>query len=380
MCSVVGALSLAVSCQGQSIGIGEATLRFEATGSAMYLSNPYLRDDALETIIPVESSFAFLATPSAHLELGDENSRYLVTSVASLAMRRMESLSELDAEDLSLTFGASYRGDRGNWRLNASSQEFSLPRHESRFGAESPTGTTTAAGFLGNYRYSTRTRLSSGIDFSERAYDDSPNQNYNDYKSLSVPLRVFYAINETLELGAGGRYRERNYEGSNDLPDDIAWHLALEGQVSSKVTADLKVGVLDQIGSRALSSASDGSLFLSARTTWQSSTDTRITLSASSDTNSSGISDSIQTERFSLSSAWRVSDKLHAQARYQFSNESYGRSSRRDDSQILSASLSFRPDSQLILSLSLSYEENDSSQFGFDYTALTTSWTGGWRF
>lgn len=364
----------------QNIELGEASLRFEATGRLLYLSNPYLRENIPERYPPIESSVGFVVQPSGRIEIGNNQSPYQARCTAAVDIRRLASLEELNAEDLSLSLHASHKGDRIRWRADASSVEFSLPEHSSRFYNFSPRGTSERLNLKSSYRYSPRTRLDTGLTFSNRSYKDREDFDFKDHRSISMPFRAFYRISDLTEIGAGVRYRKRNYEGSVGLPDDLAWHLALDGKISSKIEADLKIGILDEIGYLAHTIEDEGRLFLSTRASWSPSSQTKLTLRASSDTDSSGISDSILSERISLAPEWNVSNKLIARAQLEFAKESYNNSKRQDDSQTLSASLSYKPDSQFIFSIDLNFQRNESNSYGFSYEATSLNWTGGWRF
>ncbi len=363
----------------QSLTIGEADLRLEATGALSYYSNPYLRDDVFEAFLPIEDSFAFIIDPTAKLEMGDEDSRYQINGSAGITIRRFDSISALNAEDLHFDLTALYRGDRSRWDLSAGTKEISLPEHHTRQANAIPSSDSTHFRWNGSYRYSPRTRFTGGINFYERSFSDSDEFNFSDHESFDVPIRFYYQLTEKLELGGGARYRERKQERF-DQPSDIAWHLALDGKITNKVTADLKVGILDENGSSAKSSA-DGELFISARTTWQATEDANLSLNIDRDVYTTGLNDSVIRETIGLTGGWRITTKLFAQASFEQYEEDFDLSSRKDKVKRFSASLSYAPtDSQLFSSVTLSHEDNNSNQLGFDYTSFVFNWTTGWRF
>ncbi|MDQ8188180.1 outer membrane beta-barrel protein [Pelagicoccus sp. SDUM812002] len=372
-------LTLAQYSTAQSVGVGEATLRFEAIGSLSYYSNPYLRDDFLDDILPVEDSFAFILDPTAILELGDEESHYELSGNAGLLIRRFDSISALDAEDFHVDLNAAFRSEKSYWNLNAAFAEVSLPEHHTRSSDVTPESDRTNFNWNGSYRYSTRTRIIGGLRYSERSFADSSQFDFSDWDYFSVPLRFVYQMTEKIELGGGVRYRSISQE-SFDQPSDLAWHLALEGEISTKVTTDLKIGILDQSGSVNTSSA-DGDLFINLKTRWQATDDSGVVLELDRDSYPTGLNDSVLRQLIKISSDWKVSTKLLAQASISQMKESFDRSSREDTVDRVSIALNYLPsDSQLFSSVSLSYEDNDSNIVGFDYTSTLLNWTTGWRF
>ncbi|MBC2606282.1 outer membrane beta-barrel protein [Pelagicoccus albus] len=377
--SLAAALHFNSAASAQSLDIGEATLRFEAIGALAYYSNPYLRDEALEALFPVEDSLAFILDPTAVLEMGDDQSVYRLSGEAGVIMRRFESISELNAEDFHMEFKASFKGSKSRWNFNAETQEISLPEHHTRFSSGTPDSSRSSANWDGSYRYSPRTRLNGGFSYYKRSFDDTEEFNYSDWESFSLPVRFYYQLTEKMELGGGVRYRERSQE-NYDQPNDLAWHLALEGELSSKLTADLKVGILDVQGSELTSSA-DGELFVSGRINWQATPDARISLSTERDTYATGINDSVLREDIALTAAWRISTKLSARTSVSHMKEDFDISERKDKVNRLTAALDYMPtDSQLFSSMSLSHEQNNSNIVGYDYKNLVFNWTTGWRF
>lgn len=372
-------VALAQTATAQSVGIGEATLRVEAIGSASYYSNPYLRDKAFDSILPVEDSFALIVDPTVVLEMGDDKSRYQVSGDAGIVIRRFDSISALDAEDLHFDFDAAFRGDKSRWNLNASFAEVSLPEHHTRRADAIPDSDRTNLSWNGSYRYSTRTRLTGGVNYYERSFSDSSEFNFSDYENFSVPIRFFYQMTEKVELGGGVRYRDISQENF-DQPSDLAWHLALEGEISNKVTADVKIGILDQSGSTNTSSA-DGDLFMNIRTRWQATPDSGITLELDRDSYPTGLNDSVLREEIKISADWKVSTKLLAEASLSQMKENFDRSNREDKVDRASVALNYLPsDSQLFSTVSLSFENNNSNLVGFDYKSTIFNWTSGWRF
>lgn len=350
----------------------------ETTATAVFMSNPFLQDDTKEITDSKRNIVAAVVDPTLRFKAGDSDSRYTFESDVGLSIRRAKSSHGIDSEDFHTALSASFQGTRAWWNLNASFTELSLPDFGNRETSALIHRSLTTVGWTMNYRFSERTRFIAGLQYQSQRYNDTTQINYNDWSSFSVPIELLYRVTENLEIGGGVRYRKISEE-LNENSDDTVWYLSAVKNITDKFSLTLQAGLSNENFGR-INGSNESNLFFSARTNWQVTPDTSLSLYASRDSSSTNSGIQVLREELEWGTSWRISHRLSASSALSFTKIIYENDIRVDDISRASASLIYESNERLYSTFSISYEKSDSTITEQSYSNLVGKLKTGWRF
>lgn len=354
-------------------------IQLSGEGSVMYFSNPFLlpKEESDQDEIP--NTFGTAFTPSVLVELGSSDKDFYLKGEYSYSMRKMDSIDVLDSNDKNYRIHARKRYNRLQWQAEAQSSDFSLPSHESRHLTTVPSGSSASQSFNIDYQFSHRTEVHGGVTFGERKYDNTNAGTFSDQSSFSVPLHYLYGITENLDIGLGTLYRVRK-STIRPTTKDFALHLNLQGELTPRLSADVKIGNLHSNPDQDLAGGeipTADSLFLSSTIAWKASKNVNVVLESASDRQANAFSEDISKRSHSISAYWVPSRRTTVAAKIRTQQDTYLDSEREEERLGFELSVFHRISESQQLSFHLNRSNNDSSSPYYDYVSTFSS--TGWN-
>ena len=196
-----------------SVAIGESTYLFFDMSAQVESQSNLLRTEEDEV-----SDTIFVITPGLELKFGGEGSS-VAQLKAGYEIRQHIEEGDLNNEFFRLNFASLYDTGVVMAQTYAGYNQYGT---NSRFlDVDGNAGVSErldmAAGFNVKYRFSDQLALGGGADFFRRDWDDDTALVGNE--SFSVPVKLFFAVDEGLDAFVGYRYRDVK---SYDVPDEIS--------------------------------------------------------------------------------------------------------------------------------------------------------------
>lgn len=335
-----------------------AALYFVGSASVTADSNvAYSNTNELDDVV-------FDIRPGFELVAGSPETGASFALSAAYGLRRYMDFDEFDTELPSIVGEATFKSAKSTTTASASYIETQAENRRGLRGVVLKSAITDL-GFLTEYDASAKTSLVGGVSFR----DTNREEFGSDYTDFSVPVNVYYAATEKLDVGLGYRYRDSSVDGS--VFGDRSSHfvnLGLRGELTPKLVADLKVGFQTTDVDRA--DSVDG-LALDAKLTYSASIKSTFDIVLSKDLLVGFGGEVIDNLSVGLVGNYRFSEAFSANAMAVVGTDSYESVTRDDDYRIVQVGVMYSPVYFMSVEAAYMWMDNDSNLAGLDFTKDT---------
>jgi hypothetical protein len=288
---------------------------------------------------------------------------------------RYDSESRLNTEN----WVASVRGTYNTARLQSSARiSFEQLQSPSQAGIQDLIQSERfTLGADGEYRYSAKVSVGSGLTYEQTKYRKNAAVNFSDRDSYTLPINVYYELTPKMDVSLGYRFR---YTDVDDRPGVLGYttknhffNVGLRGELLPKVDGFFRVGYTRQNSSRANINSQD-TLGLNSELTWAATPKTVVSLAASRDFSVAGEGNTTEVSRISTSAVYSVTPLLSINGRLgwtlreyknNFGGNTFG--GREDTAYDVSLRSAYRINNYWTVSGGYTFEDNDSNRAGLSY-------------
>lgn len=227
----------------------------------------------------------------------------------------------------------------------------------------------------GEWGMTAKTSMRAGIHYSDIDYSSG---GLVDREVISLPFDLYWQYSPKLDLSVGYRYRTVEYSGTRPDNNDHFLNVGLRGQIASKTTAQVRMGV--QRRDFNIPGTSDADLFsIDGILTWEATPKTVATVIATRDFGADSFGRSIETTRVTVSGKWNINDRFSSFASARFEKDKY-ETGRKDDSLYAQVGFNYSVTENLILTIAQVYYTNDSTLAIANFDSNITNLSGTLRF
>lgn len=283
---------------------------------------------------------------------------------ASYGLRRYMDFDEFDTELPAIVAEATFKSAKSTTTASASYIETQAENRRGLRGIVLKSAITNL-GLQTEYSASAKTVVVGGISLNDTDREEFG----SDYTDLSVPLNVYYAATEKLDVGLGYRFRDSSVDGS--IFGDRTSHflnVGLRGELSPKLVADLKVGFQTTDVDRA--DSVDG-LAVDAKLTYSANVKSSVDIVLSKDLLVGFGGEVIDNLSVAFVGNYRFSEVFSANAMAVIGTDSYESVARDDDYSIFQVGLMYSPVYYMSVEAAYMWMDNDSNLTGLDFTKDT---------
>ncbi len=350
------------------LAIGDnAELFVTATTGVRYEDNTLLTEN--NTVDDVVLQFV----PGIELIFG-KNSLYSGSFVAQESITHYLDNDSIDSNLESFFFKSDYAFSRLSMSLDAS---YKMLEQNSRDVTNAATLTrrdTYDVSFNGEYGLTEKIKFGSGVSYSNTNYKTA---GFNDSKSYTVPVNLYYAITPKVDLSIGVRHHETIIESAPDFKDDY-YNIGARGEFTPKLSGHFSVGFTDRQPEAGKSSSLIGMDF---DLSYAFSPKTNFTFNASNDFSASSVGGTSQEVlSFTFGGTTQITSQLSTSASVTFQQADYTPGGRSDDFIVFNISASYAFNQHISTSLTYNFQQNDSSLAGASFTANVISLNASFRY
>ena len=357
--ALLSSLSAAPVFAAPFLAIGDnAELFLTARTEARYEDNvTYSSSDELE-----DEAFEF--TPGVEVAFG-KNSLTKGSIAFYERITTYSDNSDLNSNLSNLVFDANYDGAKLDLGANASFRELNQNSRDARLAATLVRRDVYAAGVDGEYTVTEKSKVGLGGQYSRTQYKSS---GFTDQSSYTVPANYYFAISEKVDLSAGIQYRQTDVNATDADSEDYYFNVGARGEFTPKLSGKFSVGY-NLREPEASTAEEESSIGVKAGLSYAYSPKTNLTLDLSNDfetgADASGIETSAITVGFNtgLTAEWSVNGSVS------YMKYDYLASSREDDYIAGGLGVTYTLNEHVSLDAGYSYNDNDSSLAGSDFTA-----------
>lgn len=370
------------------VSIGDnADLYFNGSSSLRWTSNVFRdEDDEDEDLI-------WTLSPGFELNVGRGLSNADLSVTTRYDILRYNDNSQLDTELFHIKADGSYQTSR----LDLSGSVY-FDENQSTSGDENlPDGfddliefDTYGARVDGEYRYSPKFSVGSGVHYYEKEYQ-SYEDRFSDREYLTVPLDLFYELTPKVDLSIGYSYTNTDVE-ETQVPtfgglatrrsgydrDSHFFNVGARGNLLPKLTGFFKIGyrttssdnsdiqtVDDSTGAPVGPSTrtdrdDDGMLGLDADFTWAATPKLTARLALSRDYGVGGEGQSTENSTANFSASYSISTNYSAYGDFGYTLREYTETGRDDNQYSAGFGLNYTPNQYWRFGAGYNYSENDS--------------------
>ncbi len=315
----------------------EAGIRALLNASVAYNDNIYLQDKGkkADTIITL--------SPGAEFSSGETGrSKMTLRFIENILFYMDETDNNRALENVDFTFSHGEEGDKLRCSVAAG-----FHHNQSSSSRESQGRMTRSYNYYGNaiasYKVGEKTSVRSGFKWNGTTYDNSEaRKNYNDRQQYAIPLYLYYAVTEKLNVGLSGEYRyvdlassgnNRKYGTKPGIEQVWFFGLSAEGHAWEKLSLNARVGYTHSDYSRRTIDSADGkgSLGASISANWRATEKLVTALTVDRDFDVGGAGESILSTGVSLSGDYKIDDFWSANASISYRYDDYQKQDRDDD-------------------------------------------------
>lgn len=358
----------------------EAGIRALLNASVAYNDNIYLQDKHKKTDTIITLS------PGAEFSSGETGrSKMTLRFIENILFYMDETDNNRALENVDFTFSHGAEGDKLRCSVAAG-----FHHNQSSSSRESQGRMTRSYSYYGNaiasYKVGEKTSVRSGFKWNGTTYDNSEARfNYNDRQQYAIPLYLYYAVTEKLNVGLSGEYRyvDLASSGRNRAPDssgatkspgiEQVWFFGLsaEGHAWEKLSLNARVGYTHSDYSRRTIDSADGkgSLGASISANWRTTEKLVTALTVDRDFDVGGAGESILSTGVSLSGDYKIDDFWSANASISYRYDDYQKGDRDDDLYTfrIGGAYAFNEYASAFAHYTFSLDDSTGSQSGQDY-------------
>ena len=355
----------------------EAGIRALLNASVAYNDNIYLEDkhEKADTIITL--------SPGAEFSSGETGrSKMTLRFIENILFYMDETDNNRALENVDFTFSHGEEGDKLRCSVAAG---FHHNQVSSSRESQTAGKMTRSYNYYGNaiasYKVGEKTSVRSGFKWNGTTYDNSrARYNYNDRQQYAIPLYLYYAVTEKLNVGLSGEYRYvdlassgRNREYGKKPGIEQVWFFGLsaEGHAWEKLALNARVGYTHSDYSRRTIDSADGkgSLGASISANWRATEKLVTALTVDRDFDVGGAGESILSTGVSLSGDYKIDDFWSANASISYRYDDYQKQDRDDDLYTfrIGGTYAFNEYASAFAHYTFSLDDSTGSQSGQDY-------------
>lgn len=393
------------------VSIGDnADLYFNGSSSLRWTSNVYRdkhddKDDLIWTV-----------SPGFELNVGRGLSNMDLSIITRYDIIRYNDESDNDTEQFYISANGSYRGSRLDLNTYASFGEFSSTSSSVNVDSDLIEYERTAGGVNGEYRFSPKTSIGSGFNYSKSEYTNYEDR-FADVDQFNVPIDIYYELTPKVDLSLGYKYRQtstdgtlqeigRDQEGRDQGlvtggydSDSHFFNVGARGYLLPKVTGFFKIGYmtrnndnssrqeiyLDTGDPVAPSTKSDqgsgsGTLGLDSRLTWAATPKLTATLALGRDYGTGGEGQSTENTTTDLGATYDINTRFVADANFSYSIRDYKGTGREDNQYRAGVGFSYSANQYWSLRTAYDYTDNDSDIGSASYEDHSLSLSASLRY
>ena len=356
----------------------EAGIRALLNASVAYNDNIYLEDkhEKADTIITL--------SPGAEFSSGETGrSKMTLRFIENILFYMDETDNNRALENVDFTFSHGEEGDKLRCSVAAGFHHNQVSSsRESQTAGEMTRSYNYYGNAIASYKVGEKTSVRSGFKWNGTTYDNSrARYNYNDRQQYAIPLYLYYAVTEKLNVGLSGEYRYvdlassgSNRESGKKPGIEQVWFFGLsaEGHAWEKLALNARVGYTHSDYSRrtyADNVGSKGSLGASISANWRATEKLVTALTVDRDFDVGGAGESILSTGVSLSGDYKIDDFWSANASISYRYDDYQKQDRDDDLYTfrIGGTYAFNEYASAFAHYTFSLDDSTGSQSGQDY-------------
>lgn len=352
----------------------DAAIQALLNASVAYNDNIYLADSG------EKSDTIFTIAPGVEFTTGDTGrNKVTFRFVENFLMYMDETDNNANLENLDFTFGHGAEGDK--LRLSVAAglhhNQSNSSRDRSRDG-EAVKSYNYYGNAIVSYKLGEKTSVRSGFKWTGTTYDNCRNE-YNDREQYAVPLYLYYAVTEKLNVGLSAEYRYVDLAASGDnrargtnpgIQEVWFFGLSAEGAIWSKLSLKGRIGYTTSDYSRRTIDNNDGSdtMGMSITADYHATDKLTTSLSLSRDFELAGDASAITSTGVTLAANYMINDRWSANGSLSYRLDDYTSSTREDDYYTASVGVSYALTEYANLFANYSFSVDDSNAAALDYT------------
>ncbi len=352
------------------VSIGDnADLFFNGSSSVRWTSNLF-RDEDNE-----EEDIVFTVQPGFELNVGRGLSAVDLSVVTSYEIRRYDDYDDLDTELFHIAAYGSYKGSRLDVSGRASFDEVQTTSGNANVDGDLIESEGTAGSLNGEYRYSPKFSVGSGINYTKTDYKNFT-ESFSDRESLSIPVDIYYELTPKVDLSVGYVYSNQDVDGRVDGAGNIFdgydfdshfFNVGARGQLLPKLGGYLKIGYnyrdsyTTAINGVDLDQDSTGSFGMDADLTWAATQKLVAKLAMSRDFGASGEGNGTENTSVNTSLSYSMNAYWSASSYLRYTLRDYDFGGREDDQYGFGLRANYTPNRYWAFSGGYAYQENDSN-------------------
>jgi len=301
-----------------------------------------------------------------------------IEAYVGLEMIRYDDLSENDSDNfksnLKVNFPDELAGENYSLLFEGGFNEFTRAISDEKGTGRVVNTEQVDLGLQGRYYISEDITLRAAV---EQLDIQSNTAGYADVETTTIPIAVYYDIDEALSVGFG--YRNRSSEVGNQVTSakadstDHAFFVGVENQVSEIWGYELEIGFQQRdFDNNATFSDEDG-LFASLLVNWQVSDMTELAAELSNEYGTTLANQSSETARAALQLNHTFDERINASLGMSYNETDYNQAngSRQDETFGSFLIVNYKLlDGQWTLRGSINYDDSSSTTASANYTAL----------
>jgi hypothetical protein len=378
------------------VSIGDSVdVFFSGSSSVQWQSNVFY-DEADE-----QDDIKFTVSPGFEVNAGRGLSNLDLSIITRYDITRYDELSELDTEQFHIKAISSYRSSR--WDVNGL-VSYDENQSAGKDGNTNQKGRLTEsenirANLNGEYRLSPKFSVGSGVNYSDRQYQDQ--ESLADRESFKIPVDIFYELTPKVDLSVGYTYTATDVgetkfgdtvngreEGSYDQEGHF-FNVGARGELLPKLAGFFKVGyrTSDSDDSSRVNYIpplvpgptipttsttnrdSRGTMGLDASFTYSATPKLTTVFNLHRGFGVGGEGQGTTTTRANLTASYSINSNYSASANFGYTLREYETTDREDNVYNTGFRLSYVPNRYWRFSTGYNYNENDSNAQGQSYEA-----------
>lgn len=234
------------------------------------------------------------------------------------------------------------------------------------------------ANAIASYKLGEKTSLRGGFKWKGQTYDNN-RLYYNDRQTYAIPLYLYYAVTEKLNVGITGEWRYVDLESSGyDRSRGVTpgkqqvWFvgLAVEGHAWEKLTLKGRIGYTSSDYSGRTKDSNDGDNTMGVTLTADYKATEKLTTSLilNRDIELDGTGEGVTTTAATIRANYIIDDYWSANASIGYTNDDYEKSTREDDIWRFSVGVAYAINEYASAYVSYTHAVDNSNRDDYDYT------------